>query len=67
MAKKMRRDETGHTVYRTDSKKIAYDIFKALKDKKKIPRIPYPKNLIRKNDEYRNMSVSQFEKKHPWK
>lgn len=64
MARKMRRNETGHTVYRTDSKSDAYDIFKAMKDKKKIPKIHYPENLKRKNSEYRSMSIDEFEKKY---
>lgn len=63
----MRRTETGHTVYRTDSKKIAHDVFNAMVDKKKIPKIPYPKNLI-KDKEYANMPMEKFLKKYPeWK
>lgn len=69
MAHKMRRTETGHTPYRTTSKEIAHDIFHAMVNKKKIPKIPYPENLKRKDKEYRGMSMRRFENKYlkDWK
>ena len=64
MAKKMNRTETGHTVYRTSSKKDAHSVFNAMKNKKKIPKISYPENLKRKDKIYRKMSIEDFEKKY---
>lgn len=65
MAKKMNRTETGHTYYRTDSKKVAHQVFEAMRDKKKIPKIPYPKNLRREDKKYRSLSMAKFLKKYP--
>ena len=67
MAHKMRRTETGHTYYRTTSKETAHEIFKSMRDKKKIEKIAYPKNLI-KDEKYAKMPMDKFLKKYPeWK
>lgn len=67
MAKKMNRNKTGHTYYRTNSKEAAHEVFNAMKDKKKIPKLDFPKNLI-KDEKYANMSMTKFLNKYPeWK
>lgn len=68
MARKMARDKTGHTFYRTDSKETAHKIYRAMRDKKKIPKIDYPKSLRRDDKAYRKMPMDKFLKKYPeWK
>lgn len=47
--------------FKTGSKNLSHEWFKAKVDKKKLPEIKKPE---RKNTEYRKMSQEEFEKKY---
>lgn len=61
MARKMIHYKLPHTRPYANNKTLSHEVFRARVNKKKIPDIPYkPK----KDKEFANMSISEYEKKY---